>query len=109
MLTPHSQLCFGACRRLNIRTQAAPGASATPASPRGLATYSFNLRRGGTSAEWFQTAVRDIVKQVDTQAPFLQTVQLGSGGAPPTLETHAVVDSVVAAPEVRPASWGPCC
>lgn len=44
--------------------------------------------------------MRDIVKQVDTQAPFLQTVQLGNGGAPPTLETHGVVESVVAAPEV---------
>lgn len=49
------------------------------------------------------------MKQVDTQAPFLETVQLGSGGAPPRLETHGVVESVVAAPEVSHtmACWGP--
>ncbi|KAL4431150.1 hypothetical protein ABPG75_006406 [Micractinium tetrahymenae] len=95
--------CPALPRRLTIQAHAAAGAatSPAPASPRGLATYNFNQRRSGTSAEWFQTAVREIVKQVDTQAPFLQTVQLGSGGgAAPKLEMFGVAESVVAVPEL---------
>jgi len=95
-------------RRLSVRTRAARSAHTTAARPHShhphaeLAVYDLKLSRGqaGTSAEWFQQAVREIVRQVDTQTPFLQTVQLGSGGSPAKLATYGVQDSVVAAPEV---------
>ncbi|PSC76707.1 hypothetical protein C2E20_0254 [Micractinium conductrix] len=115
-------------RRLSIRTHAmgptaaAAAAAATlvpatqPASPArtssstlhhhhhtssaaDLAVYHFSQRRAGTAAEWFQAAVREVVRQVETEAPFLQTVQLRVDGAP-QLETHSVAESVVAAPEL---------
>ena len=70
-----------------------------------LAVYHFSQRRAGTAAEWFQAAVREVVRQVETEAPFLQTVQLRVDGAP-QLETHSVAESVVAAPEVRACGRG---
>lgn len=84
------------CRRLSIRTHASHGAAAELGT---LATYQFAQRRAGATAEWFQQAVRDIVKHVEREEPFLQTVQLGAGA--PRLATYGVHESVVAAPEVR--------
>ena len=48
--------------------------------------------------------MRDIVRHVDA-SPFLQTVQLGGGTAPPRFDTYGVHESVVAAPEVSPLLW----
>lgn len=51
--------------------------------------------------------MRDIVKRVDREAPFLQTVQLdrfdsfGVRTRSPRFNTYGVEESVVAAPEVR--------
>lgn len=77
-----------------------PRAAAPSASE--LATYQLPHRGDGTTSEWFQAAVRDIVKHVE-EAPMLQTVQLGGGGASPRCATYSVHESVVAVPEVGPA------
>lgn len=66
-----------------------------------LSTY--RLGRQPSSADWFQAAVRDIVKRVD-RTPFLQLVQLGSGATLPRFLTVPVADSVVPVPEV--SRWG---
>ena len=66
-----------------------------------LSRYHLAQRRGGVAADWFQTAVRDIVKQADGQAPFLQAVHLPPGGGSPRLRTFGVQEAVVGAPEVR--------
>jgi hypothetical protein len=79
--------------RLSVSGRALSGAAAE------LATYHFAQRHAGTTSEWFQAAVRDIVKHVD-EAPMLQTVQLGVGGAEPRCSTYSVHPSVVAVPEV---------
>lgn len=95
-------------------------ASSHGAAAAELATYQWAQRHSGTTAEWFQQAVRDIVKHVEGgQAPFLQTVRLegssssGSGGGPPAFNTFGVQESVVAAPEVRSRlplpPCAPCC
>lgn len=62
--------------------------------------YHLAQRRSGPAADWFQAAVRDIVKQADTQAPFLQAVHLPPGGGSPRLQTFGVQEAVVGAPEV---------
>lgn len=79
--------------RLSVSGRALSGAAAE------LATYHFAQRHAGTTSEWFQAAVRDIVKHVD-EAPMLQTVQLGVGGAEPRCSTYSVHPSVVAVPEL---------
>ena len=50
-------------------------------------------------ADWFQQAVRDIVKRLD-ETPFLQLVQFPQGRQP-RFSTVTVDRDVVAAPEVR--------
>ena len=62
--------------------------------------YHLAQRRSGPAADWFQAAVRDIVKQADTQAPFLQAVHLPPGGGSPRLQTFGVQEAVVGVPEV---------
>lgn len=61
-----------------------------------LASYRF-ARPPAQHAEWFQQAVRDIVRHVD-RTPFLQLVQLG--GLTPRFTTVPVAESVVPVPEV---------
>ena len=91
-----------ACRRSSSSSSSiAPPPCSTSTATADLAVYQFAQRRAGATAEWFQAAVRDIVRHVDA-SPFLQTVQLGGGTAPPRFNTYGVHDSVVAAPEVRP-------
>ncbi|GAB4822753.1 hypothetical protein N2152v2_009799 [Parachlorella kessleri] len=62
-----------------------------------LATYHFPQQHSGPAADWFQLAVRDIVKHVDA-VPFLQLVQLG--GVTPKFTNLAVPPSVVPVPEL---------
>ena len=94
-----------ACRRSSSSSSSiAPPPCSTSTATADLAVYQFAQRRAGATAEWFQAAVRDIVRHVDA-SPFLQTVQLGGGTAPPRFNTYGVHDSVVAAPEVSPLPW----
>ncbi len=79
---------------------AVPAAAATS----NLATYHFPQQRSGPAADWFQLAVRDIVKHVDT-VPFLQLVQLGD--VTPKFTNLAVPPSVVPVPEVGVAGLRP--
>ena len=65
-----------------------------------LASYPLP-RREGMAADWFQGAVRDVVRRLD-DSPFLQLVSLGGGRQ--ASASYPVDDAVVAAPEVR-AAW----
>ncbi len=84
-----------ACRRPLSGAPASTVAGKSACSS--LATYRFPHRQAGISTNWFQEAVRDIVRHVE-RTPFLQLVQLG--GVAPKFTTVPVASNVVPVPEV---------